>query len=121
MLRSTSRLVSSRINRLPVTQISISNFRSISSSPINLDGASKQGMGEKVTVEEKNPITARAETAKNAAKSVADGVKGIAKKATGNGEASTDAMDAAGKDPIEQQVERGRKAGLDKKPEGAGN
>ncbi|GAA5953784.1 hypothetical protein JCM3765_006965 [Sporobolomyces pararoseus] len=84
MLRSTSRLISTRANAVPVSQLSISTRRFISGSPINLDGSSKQGMGEK-------------------------------------GEASTDAMDATGKDPIEQQVERGRKAGLEKKPEKAGN
>ncbi|GAA5838558.1 hypothetical protein JCM3766R1_006010 [Sporobolomyces carnicolor] len=101
----------------------ISSVRFISKSPMTAEGASKQGMGEasavlaliKKSIKGENPVTARAETAKNAVKSVASGVKGAAQKATGQGEAKTDAMDVAGKNEIEQQVERGRKEGIAKK------
>ena len=38
---------------------------------------------QKKSIKGENPVTARTETAKNAVKSVASGVKGAAQKATG--------------------------------------
>ncbi|GAA6017782.1 hypothetical protein JCM11491_004617 [Sporobolomyces phaffii] len=119
MLRSTRQLVS-RTQASSRTRVAPATVRYLSNSPITRDGASKQGMGGKEPIKEENPVSARAEGVKNAAKSVLDGAKGAAQKVTGTGEGSTSAMDFVGKNPREEQVEIGRKAGLEKKGEEQG-
>ncbi|GAA5852238.1 hypothetical protein JCM5353_004082 [Sporobolomyces roseus] len=114
MLRST-RLVSLAVSRTPT----VSRF--ICTSPL-LRKSPNEGMGEKKPVDSVNPLEARGEGVKNAAKSVLEGAQGLAQKATGTHEGNPNAKHPgpSPKTVRQEEIDRGLKEGLAKKGEEQG-
>ncbi|GAA5988794.1 hypothetical protein JCM10908_006174 [Rhodotorula pacifica] len=86
--------------------------------------SSGEGMGESKPVGGDNPLSARASGVKKAAKSVAEGVEGIAQKATGDEQSNLGREEKhPGPDPRnlhEIEQDKGRKEGLAHKGEQQG-
>uniref|UniRef100_A0A0K3CEX6 Uncharacterized protein n=1 Tax=Rhodotorula toruloides TaxID=5286 RepID=A0A0K3CEX6_RHOTO len=77
------------VQRAPLARLSLASSSSTQPHLISLrtlassSRCSGEGMGKKESVGGSNPVTARAQGVKHAAKSVAEGATGVAQKATG--------------------------------------
>ncbi|GAA5915891.1 hypothetical protein JCM5296_002525 [Sporobolomyces johnsonii] len=119
--RTTLRSAASLVARPRPAQLSVQT-RFVSSSPVWAQSAG-EGKGEKKDVGGSDPVSARAEGVKNAAKSFVEGAQGLAQKATGTakGDTSDKHPGPSHKSVLGEEIERGLKEGGVKKGDEQGS
>ncbi|GAA6061803.1 hypothetical protein JCM10212_004859 [Sporobolomyces blumeae] len=119
MFRTAFAISRVRVAVAPQQFAAIGRSRFVSTSPVSAKSPG-EGVGEKVPVEDENPVSARAKGVKNAVKEAAGGAQKAAKKATGQDGSVGPSNGFEGKYQNEEEVEKGRKHGLAKKGEEQG-